>query len=117
MNLPRLALYNPVATLVGVGFFPLAPGTAFDAWAEALTAGCRRIARYRPDALVVSLGVDTFEADPISSFRLTSADFRTYGTTIGRLGLPTVYVMEGGYAVAEIGTNTTNVLLGHLDAG
>lgn len=63
----------------------------------------------------VSLGVDTFESDPISSFRLGSDDFTTYGRRLGAMGLPTVYCMEGGYAVAEIGTNTVNVLDGHLE--
>jgi acetoin utilization deacetylase AcuC-like enzyme len=28
------------------------------------------------------------------------------------MGLPTLFVMEGGYAVEEIGTNTVNVLKG-----
>jgi acetoin utilization deacetylase AcuC-like enzyme len=101
----------------GEGFnanYPLAPGTPFDRWAEALDNACRRITDFAPDALVVSLGVDTFEADPISSFKLTSDDFSTYGETIGRLQLPTVYVMEGGYAVEQIGVNTANVLVGHL---
>ncbi len=64
---------------------------------------------------MVSLGVDTFELDPISSFKLRTEDFATYGRHIGALGLPTVYCMEGGYAVEEIGTNTVNVLRGHLD--
>ena len=32
------------------------------------------IAAYSPQALVVSLGVDTFEGDPISQFRLGAAD-------------------------------------------
>ena len=40
---------------------------------------CRKIKRYKPDALVVSLGVDTFKDDPISFFKLTSDDFTTYG--------------------------------------
>jgi len=61
---------------------------------------------------VVSLGVDTFAGDPISSFRLQSPDFADYGARIARLGLPTLFVMEGGYAVAEIGLNTVNVLSG-----
>lgn len=102
----------------GEGFnanYPLAPGTPFPRWADALDDACGRINGFGPDALVVSLGVDTFEADPISSFKLTTDDFRTYGRTIGNLGLPTVYVMEGGYAVEQIGVNTVNVLLGHLD--
>ena len=95
--------------------YPLLPGTTFDVWLAALDNALERIGNFGPDALVVSLGVDTFEADPISSFKLTSADFATYGRRLGALGLPTVYVMEGGYAVKEIGTNTANVLTGHLE--
>lgn len=101
----------------GVGFnlnYPLAPGTSFERWFETLRLALDRITAFGPDALVVSLGVDTFEADPISSFTLTSEDFSTYGRAIGILELPTVYCMEGGYAVEAIGTNTVNVLTGHL---
>lgn len=104
---------------VGEGFnanYPLAPGTSFAAWSEALTHALQRITDFAPDALVVSLGVDTFEHDPISSFHLTTEDFSTYGRMIGALDLPTVYCMEGGYAVEEIGTNTVNVLTGHMQA-
>ena len=99
----------------GEGFnanYPLPPGTGFAAWSAALEHACARIAAYAPDALVVSLGVDTFKDDPISSFTLESADFTAYGAHIARLGLPTLFAMEGGYAVAEIGLNTVNVLQG-----
>lgn len=99
----------------GAGFnvnYPLPEGCPFDKWAEALDDACARIRAYAPDALVVSLGVDTYRDDPISFFRLESADFRTYGTRLAGLGLPTLFVMEGGYAVAEIGVNTVNVLEG-----
>ena len=98
------------------GNYPLPPGTAFDRWAEALADACRRISDYGPDALVVSLGVDTFEKDPISFFKLASDDFKTYGETIGALGRPTLFVMEGGYAVAEIGINAVGVLTGFEEA-
>ena len=56
--------------------------------------------------------MDTFENDPISFFRLKSADFIDYGRKIGKMKLPTLFVMEGGYAVEEIGINTVNVLEG-----
>jgi acetoin utilization deacetylase AcuC-like enzyme len=92
--------------------YPLPDGTAFDQWSAALEDACRRIGRYRPDALVVSLGVDTFKDDPISTFKLESEDFRRYGARIAGMGLPTLFVMEGGYAVAAIGVNTVNVLTG-----
>ena len=61
---------------------------------------------------MISLGVDTFEHDPISFFKLASDDFKRYGTTIASLNLPTLFVMEGGYAVEEIGVNAVNVLEG-----
>ena len=83
------------------------------AWAEALTDACGKIRDYAPDALVVSLGVDTFEHDPISFFKLTSDDFKRYGAIIAGLNLPTLFVMEGGYAVEEIGINAVNVLQGY----
>ncbi len=102
----------------GEGFnrnYPLAPGTAYDVWGgQALEDACKRISRYAPDVLVVSLGVDTFEHDPISFFKLTSTDFSVYGERLAKLRVPTLFIMEGGYAVSEIGTNTVNVLTGFL---
>ena len=70
---------------------------------------------FAPDVLVVSLGVDTYEKDPISYFKLKS-DFRDYGARIAKLKLPTLFVMEGGYAIEAIGVNTVNVLEGFLNA-
>ncbi|MFT7475753.1 MAG: acetoin utilization deacetylase AcuC-like enzyme [Verrucomicrobiales bacterium] len=102
----------------GFGFnanYPLQPGTTFDVWRDALEDALRRIALVGVDALVVSLGVDTFESDPISSFNLRTEDFATYGRIIGKQGVPTVYCMEGGYAVEAIGRNVVGVLTGHLD--
>jgi acetoin utilization deacetylase AcuC-like enzyme len=113
-----LGFANEVGDGAGEGFnanYPLPPGTTFDVWLEALEDALFRVASFSPDAVVVSLGVDTFEGDPISSFRLRSDDFHLIGSRIGELRAPTVYCMEGGYAVAEIGTNTVNVLTGHLD--
>jgi acetoin utilization deacetylase AcuC-like enzyme len=99
----------------GCGFnlnLPLPPGTEFKVWQEALSAALARIAVFGADALVVSLGVDTFAQDPISFFRLQSADFLTYGRMIGAAAIPTLFVLEGGYAVGEIGVNVVNVLTG-----
>ena len=99
----------------GEGFnlnYPMPSGTAFDKWSEALEDGCQKLAAYAPDVVVVSLGVDTFEKDPISQFKLNSADYPKIGARIARLGLPTLFVMEGGYAVDEIGINAVGVLTG-----
>ncbi|MCZ8100052.1 MAG: histone deacetylase family protein, partial [Burkholderiales bacterium] len=79
---------------------------------DALAAACARIDAYAPDAVVVSLGVDTFEHDPTSAFRLANDDHLRIGEAIGRLGRRTLFVMEGGYAVEDIGVNAVNVLAG-----
>ena len=103
----------------GEGFnvnYPMMPGTPFSEWGAALDDGLKRIAKYEPDAVVVSLGVDTFKDDPISFFKLESGDFSTCGASIAGLGRPTLFVMEGGYAVEEIGINTVNVLTGFSGA-
>lgn len=99
----------------GFGFnlnIPLPLGTNNKTWMMALETACLRIAHFSPDALVVSLGVDTFVHDPISGFTLQSADYLRIGERIGLLDLPTAFVFEGGYAVNEIGVNVVNVLEG-----
>ncbi|CUI76524.1 histone deacetylase family protein [Achromobacter xylosoxidans] len=92
---------------------PLAAGADFAGWNEALEQGLAAIGRFKPDALVIALGVDTYEGDPISRFKLRSADYLQVGARLARLGLPAVFTMEGGYAVAEVGTNVANVLEGY----
>ena len=95
---------------------PLPAGTTWPVWSQSLEHACRRIDEFGAGALVVSLGVDTFQGDPICNFRLASNDYVRMGSRIAALGRPTLFVMEGGYAVAEIAINTTNVLHG-FEAG
>lgn len=92
--------------------YPLEWGSDFTAWSAALDDALARIAAYGPDALVISLGVDTFKEDPISQFRLESPDYLTIGGRIAALDLPSLFVFEGGYAVEAVGVNAVNVLLG-----
>jgi acetoin utilization deacetylase AcuC-like enzyme len=92
--------------------YPLPWGSDFAAWGAALEDACKKVAAFAPQALVISLGVDTFEKDPISHFTLKSEDYLKIGAAIAALDLPTLFVMEGGYAVAEIGVNAVNVLTG-----
>jgi acetoin utilization deacetylase AcuC-like enzyme len=91
---------------------PLAPGSTSAQWFAALETACLKLASFAPDALVVSLGVDTFAGDPLSKFALQSADFLRIGERIAHAGLPTAFIFEGGYAVGEIGINVVNVLEG-----
>ena len=100
---------------LGTGYncnYPMPPGTPFAQWRKALADALARVGEFSPQYLVVSLGVDAFENDPISFFKLTSPDFLTTGQMIGALDIPTLFVMEGGYDVDEVGVNVVNVLKG-----
>ncbi|MYM80429.1 histone deacetylase family protein [Duganella sp. FT50W] len=103
----------------GHGFnlnLPLAAGSSTQAWFTALETACIRIGSFAPDALVVSLGVDTFAGDPLSRFALHSADYLKIGERLAWLNLPTAFIFEGGYAVKELGVNVVNVLEGYETA-
>jgi acetoin utilization deacetylase AcuC-like enzyme len=95
---------------------PLPHGTDWAGYGPALDHACQAIAGFGADLLVVSLGVDTFEQDPISRFRLRSDDYLHIGRRIARIGRPTLFVFEGGYAVDAIGVNAVNVLQGFEQA-
>ena len=99
----------------GIGFnrnYPLARGTSFAEWRVALEDAMGHIRSFAPQYLVISLGVDTFENDPISFFKLTTPDYLTTGELIGSLDVPTLFVLEGGYDIDEVGLNAVNVLKG-----
>ena len=99
----------------GEGFnlnYPLPKNTTWDRYKTALIDACQRLKHFAPDVLVISLGVDTFKDDPISHFLLDSDDFLGMGEIIASVGVPTLFVMEGGYMVDEIGINAVNVLHG-----
>jgi acetoin utilization deacetylase AcuC-like enzyme len=103
----------------GEGFnlnLPLPRGTGFELWYRHLQTALQAVSDFAPQAVVVPLGLDTFEGDPISGFTLRSADYLRVGQALASLGLPTVFTLEGGYAVAEVGVNAVNVLEGFARA-
>lgn len=97
--------------------YPLPFGTGWDSYSVALGDAIERVRRFAPDALVVALGLDTFAGDPTTHFSIESAEFSLMGEAIGRLGLPTLVVLEGGYSVDWIGRNTVNFLTGLQSVG
>jgi acetoin utilization deacetylase AcuC-like enzyme len=91
-------------------------GTQWDAYRQGLDEGLKSIQDFSPDVLVISLGVDTFEKDPISKFRLKTEHFLEIGSRIAqKVKCPSLFVMEGGYAVDEIGINVVKMLTGFLN--
>jgi acetoin utilization deacetylase AcuC-like enzyme len=94
---------------------PLPRGTDIAGYEVALDEALQAISAHQPDLLVVSFGADTFEDDPISYFRLRQEDYPTIANRIAAHDLPTLVVMEGGYAINALGLNVEALLSG-LDA-
>jgi acetoin utilization deacetylase AcuC-like enzyme len=91
---------------------PLPRGTALPEFERALGEALERTAAFAPDLLIVSYGADTYEGDPISHFKLKTADYPLLARRIASAGYPTLIVMEGGYAVDALGKNVAAFLSG-----
>jgi len=91
---------------------PLPRGTDWRVYQPALIQALDRIDKHDADLLIVSYGADTYEGDPISYFKLKTSDYASMARRIASLGLPTLVVMEGGYAVDALGANVAEFLSG-----
>ena len=91
---------------------PLPRGGGDGPWLEAIEAGCGAIARSGAEALVLALGFDASVHEPLGFLDVSDDAFARAGARIAALGLPTVIVQEGGYAVEALPR-----LLGRFMAG
>jgi acetoin utilization deacetylase AcuC-like enzyme len=89
---------------------PLAHGGGDREILAALDHGLAAIRRYAPEALLVSLGFDASEHDPLGVLKVTSDGFAAMAGRIARVDLPTVLVQEGGYMSAVLGRNLAGFL-------
>jgi acetoin utilization deacetylase AcuC-like enzyme len=78
---------------------PLAHGAKAAAMYAAVDRAAERIRGFGAEVLVIALGFDAHARDPIGVLKLESEDFGGIGARVKSLGLPTVIVQEGGYAV------------------
>lgn len=91
---------------------PLPRGTNWQNYQPALERALNWIAQAKAELLIVSYGADTHEEDPISHFRLKTSDYSLMARKIAALGLPTLILLEGGYAVKALGHNVGEFLGG-----
>ena len=82
---------------------------------KAIEVATLAIRHFDAEALVLSLGYDAHEADPIGILSLMSEDFADIGAAVRVLGIPTLVVQEGGYAVEVIGDCLDAFLNGFTD--
>ena len=89
----------------GGGFnrnFPLPEGTDGETYLQTLEKAIRRIERFKPAIVVVSMGFDMLKGDPTGSFRVPVSTMTSIGKRLGSLGLPLLVVQEGGYSLRNL---------------
>ncbi|WP_420413811.1 histone deacetylase family protein [Roseibium sp.] len=91
---------------------PLERGTGDDQYLKTLDTAFDRIQAFGTDIVVVALGLDAYEKDPLKGLAITTPGFARIGAAIAGLGLPVLFVQEGGYLSEELGQNLTSVLTG-----
>ena len=91
---------------------PLPRGTRLETYLTALETARSAVDAHQTDLLVLSYGADTFEEDPISHFKLRECDYNVIGLRIAELNIPTIVIMEGGYAIDALGLNVSSLLSG-----
>jgi len=78
----------------------------------AIADALKIVRRFDPDYLVVPAGFDTAKGDPTGTWSNGPSDFVEIGRMIGREGLPTLIVQEGGYRVRTLGLNVRSFFEG-----
>ena len=95
---------------------PLLRGTGDDDYLKSLETAFDHIRAFGADVLIVALGLDAYEKDPLKGLAITTPGFNRIGAAIAGLGLPSLLVQEGGYLSEELGQNLTSFLEGFQDA-
>lgn len=91
---------------------PLPIGTSGKGFLDTLDQLLESMQSFKPDALVVALGLDAHKDDPLAGLALETSDFHLIGQRLCRLNLPTVIVQEGGYPTQHLGNNLVAFLKG-----
>jgi acetoin utilization deacetylase AcuC-like enzyme len=97
----------------GEGFnhnLPLPQGSRDDLFLGAIRQALARIERFAPSGLVVALGLDASEHDPIGALKVTTQGFGRAAEAIAALRVPTVIVQEGGYLCPALPVNLVTFL-------
>ncbi len=92
----------------GLGFnhnFPLKEELDGEEYRETMKKALGIISKFRPDFMVIALGLDTAKGDPTGTWLLNARDFYLNGRMMAEMLLPTLFIQEGGYRNKDLGIN------------
>ena len=81
---------------------------------KVLIKALKRVKDFKPEYLIISLGLDIAKGDPTGTWSLSANDFKNNGHEIGKLSCPILFVQEGGYKNRTLGINARNFFEGFL---
>ncbi len=84
-----------------------------EVWLAAVDRACEAIAASGATALVIALGLDAHEADPLLGGDVTTEGFAKIAARIAQLDLPAAIIQEGGYLTDQLGDNLASFLGGY----
>jgi acetoin utilization deacetylase AcuC-like enzyme len=103
----------------GEGFnlnLPLPIGERDAAWLKAIEAGMARVAAFAPGAVVLALGLDAHERDPLRGLSVSTAGFEAAGKLLAGLPAPVALMQEGGYLSDDLPMNIAAFMGGFMAA-
>ena len=103
----------------GKGFninFPLPEKITHDYYVKILKKALRKIQHFKPDYLIIALGLDPAKGDPTGTWDFSQDNFRMNGELIGGLQIQTLIVQEGGYKTQSLGANARSFFTGFFQS-
>jgi len=85
--------------------YPLEEHIGFDDYYQTLKKAVQKISEFKPQYLVLALGLDTAKGDPTGTWPINAKNFQQIGQEIKSLNLPVLVVQEGGYLTRTLGQN------------
>ncbi|OAL35380.1 hypothetical protein AYO20_05431 [Fonsecaea nubica] len=93
---------------------PLKVGCSIEEYLTKLEYGLKKLVEFKTEFLIVSLGFDTFHADPLGHFQIHTEDYETIARTTRQVlkTVPALVLLEGGYVIEHLGANMLSFLKG-----
>lgn len=111
----RTGFSNETGKGKGEGYnknYPLDIGTGDKEYLPVLKQAVKDVKAFNPQFLLVSLGFDTYEKDPIGGFKISIPFYETMGKEIKDVNIPTLIIQEGGYFIEDLGKMAVSFLNG-----